>query len=157
MLRHCESLRSLTFVLDPTVIDQLPDVLRVHSSAVPSLTSFKLLFHNPWQSHHSFVDALSGFLQTKTKLRALDLPSAQYSRDGPDLAEPVFGLFSQLPDVEILGIQICGGYWSEYGMKRLDELLPINLTALSITLREVPPQGPIQAIESTHAFLDLVI
>ncbi|KAI0323833.1 hypothetical protein GY45DRAFT_516432 [Cubamyces sp. BRFM 1775] len=131
VLQHCQNLHSLGLMItkDQTV-PSLRSILEEAPASLPNLTSFKLIWpirYNRGSDTTLPVDALVGFLRTKTQLRRLDLPlSQQNGSEWP--SGPLLDLLPLLPNVEVLGLQVDN--ISVASMKALDAKLPLGLTTL---------------------------
>ncbi|KAH9900685.1 hypothetical protein C8Q73DRAFT_662267 [Cubamyces lactineus] len=106
IFQHCQKLCSLGLMITGLqAVPSLRSLLEEAPASLPNLTSFKLVWQvgsmSPDEDTSMPVEALVAFLQTKTQLRRLNLPSSQH--DGP---WPFLDLLLLLPNVEVLGLQI---------------------------------------------------
>ncbi|KAI0742227.1 hypothetical protein C8Q80DRAFT_1272941 [Daedaleopsis nitida] len=134
VFHHCSALRFLALcaIEVATISNQLVPLLIASATALPDLTALKIIcdcgdleFFSP----HELTFAVSTFLANKQRLRMLDLV---LHRDPEVPGLPMWATLPQLPNLEVLGIDLQSPQWSEGDIRRLDECIPLRLSALLV-------------------------
>lgn len=128
LFAHCTRLRSLAITADGANCEsEVLAALQAAPDALPHLTTFKLVL---WGE--AFVAEPSPFItffKNKKAMRRLDL-SLNYPFDRMDTYTRFLDVFAQLPQLEVVGLELNGElFWSDH-LRLLDEGLPLGLTGL---------------------------
>ena len=127
---HCHELRDFTLCTENESVE-IVDVLKAHSDAFPHLTSFKFL--SVFDVDAGAIEAISSFLKKKKQLRRVDVLSRTQVDQGEDLINMSFlKILRELPNLEILGLDIRPSKLTAAHVKLLDQYIPLQVTALFI-------------------------
>ncbi|OSC98335.1 hypothetical protein PYCCODRAFT_1397227 [Trametes coccinea BRFM310] len=130
VFHHCDELRSFgLFTQHSNCAEELRCAMETMPNALPQLTSFKLHMYSQSDSL-ALTNALYAFLRSKKELRRLDVQTRYVSE--VDQLAPFYDLLPTLPKLEVVGMKIKGRLFTQEDLKRLDERLPLALTALLI-------------------------
>ena len=130
VLRHCTSLRSLS--LFPLQLDTVFSAFEECPTALPGLRAFKVIYHEEAWLDCRHVDAYVRFLETKKKLRCLDMQISEIGQihDDEHLLEPL----AALPALEVLGLSFMRSVWRPGDIDFFEDCIPLKITALRVSV-----------------------
>ncbi|KAI0824388.1 hypothetical protein BC628DRAFT_1420125 [Trametes gibbosa] len=131
VLMQCSQLRALNILVrDAACGPELTKAFSAVPSALPYLVSFKLICYGCV----SIVDPnhVITFLRDRKDIRRLDLALNKPFADVEAYAR-FLGVFTGLPQLEVVGLELEGQEFTREHMQLLDERLPLGLSALLLT------------------------
>ena len=151
IFHHCTRLRSFSLYTSGNRY-QLSALLESNPTALPDLTSFKLITQRAEISEADHA-ALSRFLENKKKLRRLDVSHDTYD----DSVHFLLPFLPVLPALEVLGLDLPSlpfdGGWDWINMRDLDEKIPLKISALMV---RVPPEWETEERFTDQEWIKLV-
>lgn len=151
ILHHCASLRAFSLYISGKEY-QLSPVLQMNPTALPELTSFKLITHQIRISEADHA-TISSFLENKKKLRRLDVFHDNYEKR----TNTLLPCLPALPALEVLGLDLPAfpfdEGWNSTDMRILDQHIPLKVSALVL---RVPPEWELIRQLPDQEWIDMV-
>ncbi|KAI0742235.1 hypothetical protein C8Q80DRAFT_1122588 [Daedaleopsis nitida] len=139
VFHHCSALRSLALcALTFPIAEQLVPLLTTSPATLPDLTALKIMIDPTVYSPPQVTVAVSTFLANKRRLRMLDT----ILNEEPDSLElHIWESLPELPALEVLGFDLHSRHWSTDETQRLDQSIPLSLSALLVDIQIHQPLG----------------